>query len=80
MQAWNADGTGLLLSERLLNVPPQLSPPLMQAIFDEIEWAVEDEPTQVLPTYTDVSSQAQSKAPPAADAPYRAASDHRKVS
>lgn len=47
MQAWNNDKTGLLLSERLVNCPPQLAPPLNQALFDEISWAVEDEPTQV---------------------------------
>lgn len=49
VQAWEAEGTGLLIMERLMNVPPQLSPPLMQAIFDEIQWATEDEPTQVDP-------------------------------
>lgn len=40
-------GTGLLLNERVINCPPQIGPPLMQALFDEIGWAVEDEPTQV---------------------------------
>jgi protein BCP1 len=39
-------GTGLLLNQRLVNAPPQVAPPLMQALFDEISWAVEDEPTK----------------------------------
>lgn len=39
-------GTGLLVNERLVNAPPQVAPPLMQALFDEISWAVEDEPTK----------------------------------
>mmetsp|Transcript_24938 Transcript_24938/g.64261 ORF Transcript_24938/g.64261 Transcript_24938/m.64261 type:complete len:301 (-) Transcript_24938:46-948(-) len=47
-KAWEAEGTALLLTERLMNTPPQIAPPLMQAIFDEIEWATEDEPTQEL--------------------------------
>ena len=48
LQAWDAAHTGLLVSERLVNCPPQLAPPLNQALFDEIEWAQEDEPTQVI--------------------------------
>jgi len=47
-QAWGADSTGLLVSERLVNSPPQLAPPLQQALFDEIAWATEDEPTAEL--------------------------------
>mmetsp|Transcript_37406 Transcript_37406/g.105582 ORF Transcript_37406/g.105582 Transcript_37406/m.105582 type:complete len:313 (-) Transcript_37406:158-1096(-) len=47
-KAWDSDGTGLIVSERLVNVPPQIAPPLIQALFDEIEWATEDEPTQEL--------------------------------
>jgi protein BCP1 len=35
-----------MVNERLINAPPQLAPPLMQALFDEIAWAVEDEPTE----------------------------------
>eukprot|EP00891_Asterochloris_glomerata_P007875 jgi/Astpho2/7875/e_gw1.00117.159.1_t len=45
-QAWAAPGTGLVVSERLINCPPQLSPPLQQALYDEIQWATEDQPTQ----------------------------------
>ena len=48
MQAWDDPHSGLLLSERLVNCPPQLAPPLNQALFDELAWAEEDEPTQVL--------------------------------
>ncbi len=40
-------GTGLILNERVVNSPPQIAPPLMQALFDEIGWAVEDQPTKV---------------------------------
>ena len=46
LQAWGNSHAGLLLSERLVNAPPQLAPPLNQALFEEIEWAQEDEPTQ----------------------------------
>jgi hypothetical protein len=46
-QAWEAKAaTGLLVNERLINSPPQLAPPLVQALFSEIDWATEDEPTQ----------------------------------
>ena len=39
----------MVISERLLNCPPQLAPPLHQALFDEeIPWATEDEPSQAL--------------------------------
>lgn len=47
VQTWGNAHAGLLLSERLVNAPPQLAPPLNQALFDELEWAQEDEPTQV---------------------------------
>eukprot|EP00877_Chromochloris_zofingiensis_P014484 jgi/Chrzof1/928/Cz01g34040.t1 len=47
-QAWDAPDTALLLNERLINCPPQVAPPLVQALFDEITWATEDEKTQVL--------------------------------
>jgi len=40
--------TGVIVSERLLNVPPAVARPLHEALFDEIEWATEDEPTQEL--------------------------------
>ena len=46
LQLWEAPDTGLLVSERLINCPPQLAPPLQQALFDEVSWAIDDEPTQ----------------------------------
>ncbi|KAI8463810.1 MAG: p21-C-terminal region-binding protein-domain-containing protein [Monoraphidium minutum] len=47
-EAWGAAGSGLLLNERLINSPPSLAPPLVQALLDEVGWATEDEPTQEL--------------------------------
>ena len=47
VQAWKAKGTGLIISERVYNCPPQLAPPLQQALHDEIDWATEDEPDKV---------------------------------
>ena len=40
--------TGVLVSERLLNIPPAVAQPLHEALFDEIAWATEDEPTAEL--------------------------------
>ena len=40
--------TGVVVSERLLNVPPAVAQPLLEALFSEIEWATEDEPTEEL--------------------------------
>ncbi|KAL2343370.1 hypothetical protein Fmac_004655 [Flemingia macrophylla] len=39
---------GLLVSQRMLNLPPQLLPHLYAALFDEVSWATEDEPTEEL--------------------------------
>ncbi|KAL1556558.1 protein BCCIP isoform X2 [Salvia divinorum] len=39
---------GLLVSQRVVNLPPQLLPPLYNGLFDEVEWATEDEPTEEL--------------------------------
>ncbi|KAL1364444.1 hypothetical protein HN51_012636 [Arachis hypogaea] len=39
---------GLLVSQRVLNLPPQLLPHLYEALFDEVSWATEDEPTEDL--------------------------------
>ncbi|KAL5729028.1 hypothetical protein ACHQM5_002036 [Ranunculus cassubicifolius] len=39
---------GLLVSQRVVNLPPQLLPPLYDALFDEVSWATEDEPTEEL--------------------------------
>ncbi|KAL9661198.1 hypothetical protein QQ045_026020 [Rhodiola kirilowii] len=41
-------GVGLLVSQRVFNLPPQLLPPLYDGLFDEISWATEDEPTEEL--------------------------------
>ena len=38
--------TGVLVSERVANAPPALAPALAAALFDEVAWATEDEPTQ----------------------------------
>lgn len=34
---------GLMVSQRVVNLPPQLLPPLYDALFDEVSWATEDE-------------------------------------
>lgn len=39
---------GLLVSERLINIPEELAPPLHQGLFDEVSWATEDEPSKAL--------------------------------
>lgn len=46
-QAWAAPGTGLVVSERLINCPPQLAPPLAQNLFEEIAAEAEDGESQV---------------------------------
>mmetsp|Transcript_6450 Transcript_6450/g.16394 ORF Transcript_6450/g.16394 Transcript_6450/m.16394 type:complete len:240 (-) Transcript_6450:619-1338(-) len=46
--AFGEDGCALIVSERVVNSPLELSSPLQQAIFDEIAWATEDEPTEAL--------------------------------
>ncbi|XP_042488767.1 protein BCCIP homolog [Macadamia integrifolia] len=43
-----ASNVGLLVSQRVANLPPQLLPPLYDALFDEASWATEDEPTEEL--------------------------------
>lgn len=37
--AWAAAGTALVVSERLLNCPPQLAAPLMEGLFEEVAQA-----------------------------------------
>lgn len=39
---------GLVLCYRVVNFPPQVVPKLLEALFSEISWAVEDEPTSEL--------------------------------
>ncbi|XP_002527793.2 protein BCCIP homolog isoform X1 [Ricinus communis] len=43
-----AQYVGLLVSQRVVNLPPELLPPLYDALFDEVLWATEDEPTEEL--------------------------------
>ncbi|XP_061338488.1 protein BCCIP homolog [Gastrolobium bilobum] len=43
-----AHNVGLLVSQRVVNLPPQLLPHLYDALFDEVSWATEDEPTEDL--------------------------------
>lgn len=47
----HAQDVGLIVSQRVVNLPPQLLPPLYDALFDEVEWATEDEPTVELQSY-----------------------------
>lgn len=39
---------GLLLTDRVVNLPPQLVPKMQEALFLEVGWAQEDEPTEAL--------------------------------
>eukprot|EP01018_Ginkgo_biloba_P023990 Gb_25749 [translate_table: standard] len=39
---------GLLVSERVVNLPFELVPPLYDGLLDEVSWAIEDEPTEAL--------------------------------
>ncbi|KAG8741778.1 Mss4p nuclear export [Ceratobasidium sp. 414] len=34
--------TGLIISERLINMPPQIMPPMYKMLGDEIQWAIEE--------------------------------------
>lgn len=43
-----AEHVGLIVSQRVMNLPPQLLPHLYVGLFDEISWAMEDEPTEDL--------------------------------
>lgn len=38
----NKKHIGLIINERLINMPPQLFPPLLNLSMEEIEWAVEE--------------------------------------
>ena len=38
-----AHNVGLSVSQCVVNLPPQLLPPLCDALFDEVSWATEDE-------------------------------------
>ncbi|AES72326.1 p21-carboxy-terminal region-binding protein [Medicago truncatula] len=43
-----AHNVGLLVSQRVVNLPPQLLPHLYDSLFNEVSWATEDEPTEDL--------------------------------
>uniref|UniRef100_A0A5B7AJZ1 Putative CDK inhibitor P21 binding protein n=1 Tax=Davidia involucrata TaxID=16924 RepID=A0A5B7AJZ1_DAVIN len=43
-----AQDVGLLVSQCVVNLPLQLLPSLYDALFDEVSWATEDEPTEEL--------------------------------
>ncbi|ONK71485.1 uncharacterized protein A4U43_C04F9140 [Asparagus officinalis] len=43
-----ANEVALLVSQRFVNCPYQLVPPLYEGLFNEVSWATEDEPTQEL--------------------------------
>ncbi|XP_020530217.1 protein BCCIP homolog isoform X2 [Amborella trichopoda] len=38
-----AQGVGLLVSQRVVNLPLEILPPLYDSLFDEVSWATEDE-------------------------------------
>lgn len=44
----NDDATGLLINERIINVPQDAGQPLIEGVFDEIGWAAKDEKTAEL--------------------------------
>ena len=46
--AFGDEGVGLIINERIINVPPETAPPMVNQLFDEIEWATQDEPTEEL--------------------------------
>ena len=57
--AWGAPGAALLISERLLNCPPQLAPPLMESLFEEVAEVVKEKIKQyifVVRAYQDPSA------------------------
>ncbi|KAF3432158.1 hypothetical protein FNV43_RR26897 [Rhamnella rubrinervis] len=43
-----AHSVGLLVSHRVINLPPQLLPHIYDGLFNEVSWATEDEPTEEL--------------------------------
>jgi len=44
-------GVGLIINERVMNIPQETAPPLVEGLFNEIGWATEDEPTEELREY-----------------------------
>lgn len=47
-EAFTEKGVGMIINERVINIPQETAPPLVDGLFDEIGWATEDEPTQEL--------------------------------
>ncbi|KAE8894326.1 hypothetical protein PF005_g2643 [Phytophthora fragariae] len=47
-QILNAKNVGLVLNERMVNLPYQLVPALHSALHEDIEWAIENEDTEAL--------------------------------
>ncbi len=39
----SSKGLGLILNERMINIPPELAPPLHKMLYEEMENAVEEE-------------------------------------
>ena len=46
---------GLILTERLVNVPPEVVPPMYNLLFEEIAWALEDKEPYTFSHYLIVS-------------------------
>ncbi|KAI9002288.1 p21-C-terminal region-binding protein-domain-containing protein [Gaertneriomyces semiglobifer] len=46
---------GLLINERLINMPPQIVPPMLKMLLEEIEWALEDKEPFNFPYYIYIS-------------------------
>ena len=47
-EAFTEKGVGMIINERVINIPQETAPPLVDGLFDEIGWATEDEPTKEL--------------------------------
>ncbi|KAI7739351.1 hypothetical protein M8C21_030436, partial [Ambrosia artemisiifolia] len=47
-----AEDVGLVIAQLVVNLPPQLLPPLYDGLFDEISWAIEDELSACFPLHT----------------------------
>jgi protein BCP1 len=41
-QSSNSKEVGLILTERLLNVPPEIIPPMFSMLLEEVDWANQD--------------------------------------
>lgn len=43
---FDSEKMGLILCERVVNMPPMIIPKMLEALFCEVEWATEDEPSE----------------------------------